>query len=356
MGSVGQDGNFPVMDWISCNDSYATVTSLNYLAGAIHQGYQFQPTHEVHVCYQNNALGIFSVTLNSTGIQLVPLTYGGEVPAVTQGQSLMGVGSTLTAVSQFTDHSSNISIDWNNRDLKDSVGNTVLAWNLQRAYTSLGVLSVDWNAATLLGPGGSLATVAWGNTSALYDNSGFLTVGWNSHILQTQVSSSVTTVLNWGTGILSDTAAGDKSVDWTNRELFASNGSTVQLNWATAGTLSSSALLALSSGLSLTKQANVTQITSIVTGVTSNGCAGQITTVSATTASASTSTFTVTNSSCLTTSYVQLQLVSYAGTYYTNGVPLLTVSAIGSGSFNVTIANAGVNALSGVLVFNYTIS
>jgi len=67
-------------------------------------------------------------------------------------------------------------------------------------------------------------------------------------------------------------------------------------------------------GITVPKTANVTQTTSITTGVTSNGVAGQITTVSATTASAATSSFTVTNSAVTSSSYVFLQLVSYSGT------------------------------------------
>jgi len=108
-------------------------------------------------------------------------------------------------------------------------------------------------------------------------------------------------------------------------------------------------------GITVPKTANVTQTTSITTGVTSNGVAGQITTVTATTASAQTSSFTVTNSAVTSSSYVFLQLVSYSGTIYTNGIPLLTVSNITSGSFQINILNAGANALNGSLVITYLV-
>lgn len=108
-----------------------------------------------------------------------------------------------------------------------------------------------------------------------------------------------------------------------------------------------------SGAVGYSKASNVTQASSITTAVTSNGVAGQITTITATTSANSTSTFTVNNSACLSTSFVQLQLVSYAGTYGTNGVPLLAVSSVSAGSFNITIANASANALNGALVIYY---
>ena len=104
-----------------------------------------------------------------------------------------------------------------------------------------------------------------------------------------------------------------------------------------------------------TKVANVTQITNMTTGVTSNGAAGQITTVSFTTATTATSTFTVTNSSVLATSYVTVAMVSYGGTILTNGIPIITVSSVSAGSFNISVLNAGANALSGVFVLQYKV-
>lgn len=94
----------------------------------------------------------------------------------------------------------------------------------------------------------------------------------------------------------------------------------------------------------------VTQATSITTGVTINSDAGVITTVSATTAALGKSTFTVTNSSVEAGSIVIPAIVNYAGTYTTNGTPVVTVNNITAGAFDVNLLNVHTtNALSGVV-------
>lgn len=109
------------------------------------------------------------------------------------------------------------------------------------------------------------------------------------------------------------------------------------------------------SALALTKATDVAQATNITTAVTSNGAAGKITTQAATTASAGTDSFTVNNSSCLSTSVVLLQIESYSGTIHTNGNPVLFANTIAAGSFVISIKNASANALNGTMVIRYAI-
>lgn len=100
----------------------------------------------------------------------------------------------------------------------------------------------------------------------------------------------------------------------------------------------------------------VTQATSISTGVTLNAASGVITTVSATTAAQATAAFTVTNSAVASTSVVLLALGAYSGTFGTNGTPLVSVSSVSAGSFQVTIYNAhAANALAGTLKINFAV-
>lgn len=94
----------------------------------------------------------------------------------------------------------------------------------------------------------------------------------------------------------------------------------------------------------------VTQATSITTAVTLNYINGVITTVSATTAGAATSTFTVNNSKVLSTSIVNASIIGYSGTFTTNGLPVVAVSAVTNGSFKINIMNChATNALAGTL-------
>jgi len=100
----------------------------------------------------------------------------------------------------------------------------------------------------------------------------------------------------------------------------------------------------------------VTQGTSVSTAVTLNASSGVITTFSQSALAGATSTFTVNNTFCLSTSVPLVTIGNYAGTYGTNGFPLATVSSVSNGSFNITIVNtAPTNALSGALKLNFAI-
>jgi hypothetical protein len=103
-------------------------------------------------------------------------------------------------------------------------------------------------------------------------------------------------------------------------------------------------------------KATVTQTTSITTAVTINSSVGIITTVSASTAAASAATFTVNNSQVAASSVVLVTLVAYSGTLGTNGFPVINVNSIGSGSFNIQIANVHAsNSLSGTLQIGFMV-
>jgi len=78
-GSAGQVGNIPQIDWLHCNDSYATITSLNYLRGAVSDGYQIAPTDVIFASYASHAFGIFTPSITATGITLVPLSFSSSV-------------------------------------------------------------------------------------------------------------------------------------------------------------------------------------------------------------------------------------------------------------------------------------
>lgn len=96
----------------------------------------------------------------------------------------------------------------------------------------------------------------------------------------------------------------------------------------------------------------VTQATSITTGVTLNTHSGQITTVSSTLAAAAEATFTVTNSTVSATDVV----IAHLGSTSSAGTPLVVVSAVAAGSFDVTIANLHASAaLDNTMVINFVV-
>ena len=104
---------------------------------------------------------------------------------------------------------------------------------------------------------------------------------------------------------------------------------------------------------SLYHTANVTQGTSITTGVTVNALNGVITTVSSTLAANAKTSFTVTNPNVLAGSKI---LVSVEYDEAATGIPVVGVADIAAGSFKVVLSNgAGVAALNNVVKVHYLI-
>ena len=113
---------------------------------------------------------------------------------------------------------------------------------------------------------------------------------------------------------------------------------------------------AVSSDGMLVYKTNVAQATSITTGVTANGSAGIITTQAASTAGGAATTFVFTNSSIKADSVVKAQVVGYAGTFATNGLPVVVVDTIVAGSCDVVVMNAhSANALGGAVEIAFVV-
>jgi hypothetical protein len=73
-------------------------------------------------------------------------------------------------------------------------------------------------------------------------------------------------------------------------------------------------------------------------------------------ATLTTVTFTVNNTATDADSVVLVGIVNYAGTYVTNGIPIVSVNNCVAGtSFDIKIVNAGANALAGVLKIGFQI-
>ena len=131
-------------------------------------------------------------------------------------------------------------------------------------------------------------------------------------------------------------------------------GTLIVENLSTEGTINASSVTALS--LAYTTKSTYNQATSNVTTVPITTSAGQVVTFGTfSSASASSTSFNLTGSVILATSQIMLQLVTYGGVPFTNGVPVLTVSVSGAGTAVVTVSNYGANALAGNVVFTYMI-
>jgi hypothetical protein len=107
-----------------------------------------------------------------------------------------------------------------------------------------------------------------------------------------------------------------------------------------------------SNKLSLTKT-NITQTTSITSGVTLTTQAGSITTVGATNATGASTQFTVTDLSVNANSLILADIMNYAGS---TGFPAVYVDDVTTGSFKVIVHNHSEAApLNGALKISYLI-
>lgn len=97
----------------------------------------------------------------------------------------------------------------------------------------------------------------------------------------------------------------------------------------------------------------VTQATSITTGVTLSKMCGTITTVSSTLAAGADATFTVTNTDVAATDTVVACIKSYGGT--ADGIPVVNVTAVAAGSFDLNIRNTGAVTLDAVILINFAV-
>lgn len=127
-------------------------------------------------------------------------------------------------------------------------------------------------------------------------------------------------------------------------------GAAMGTSLATSGLITSSSATA-GIGYATGAGGTVTQATNKTTGVTINKTSGQITMNGAALAAAAEAKFTVTNSSMGTTDVpvVAIDSVGTSGSY------LISVTAVGAGTFDITISNVSAGSLSEAVVINFVI-
>ena len=89
------------------------------------------------------------------------------------------------------------------------------------------------------------------------------------------------------------------------------------------------------------------------TSVTLNKHSGIITTTAATTAANGCEAFPFSNSKIAASDVIQVSIQKYSGTFGSNGIPAVSVSAISNGAATVVVCNAGAQSLSGTLEISF---
>lgn len=161
------------------------------------------------------------------------------------------------------------------------------------------------------------------------------------------------------------TSVSSSSTSSTNNAIARFDGTSGQTIKTSTATLSDTGDFATSGTYGTTASpfrltsTSVTQANSLGDPVTCNSNSGKITSFGAysTAAGGTASPFTVNNSTVTATSKVIANISSYSGTYTTNGIPIVHVSNITGGSFQLRVSNVhGTNALNGIIVFDFIVS
>lgn len=137
---------------------------------------------------------------------------------------------SINQLSTLIDTGNVESVDVNSRRLYWSDGISVMAdWEAGTLGTIEGDVSIDWENHQLTT--GS-PTLDWANQQ-LIDTGGQPTVNWNDRTL---INDANVTKISWEASILNDDN-GTKAMDFQNRRLYASDGTTVNLDYQTANSM-----------------------------------------------------------------------------------------------------------------------
>jgi len=104
------------------------------------------------------------------------------------------------------------SLDWKNRLLTDALVSNSIDWDYRYQYDGMGINSIEWNNRTLKWTDGTTTILDWGSAQA-YDRVGAIAIDW---------SNSGRKLQDLATAV---------SVDWANRVLYKSDGTTVSVDW-----------------------------------------------------------------------------------------------------------------------------
>jgi hypothetical protein len=91
------------------------------------------------------------------------------------------------------------------------------------------------------------------------------------------------------------------------------------------------------------------------TPVTCTGQRGQITTTTLTTAASTAANYVITDSLITASNTCMASIVSYSGTFGTNGIPVINGATVGAGTITLSIGNANAtNAFNGTVVVAFS--
>merc|ERR1712028_65509 len=226
--------------------------------------------------------------------------------------------------------------------------------------TTAATTSISGAVITAGGIGAAKSLYTAGQIVASIDNSVANAVT-DALVLKHSTSGTAANGIGVGISIGIEDAGGlaeAASLDFTLTSVTStSEFSNFDVKLMAAGSMTSSltvtgSKMTLNGGLKMSS-GSVTQSNSLQTSVTLNKHSGIITTVSASTAANGCEGFPFSNNKIAASDVIQVAIMTYSGTFGTNGIPTVAVSAIGGGSCTVQVCNAGTGGLSGTLKISF---
>jgi hypothetical protein len=117
------------------------------------------------------------------------------------------------------------TIDWVQRMLLDTTGNSSINWRFRVLFDSASVYSIDWNNRNLI-DSGNVISLDYTNRIAI-DPLNVNSIDWNNRSL---IDSSGVQSVDWNAKFLID-SIGNSSIDWDNRNLIGTDGTSIPFTW-----------------------------------------------------------------------------------------------------------------------------
>lgn len=304
---------------------------------------------------------------------------------IVTGSNNTGLGQN--ALSLVVGGGNNVAVGFNALLANTATGNTAVGYNALPAVTAgTGCAAVGLNSL-LLATGSNNTAMGSGSLSAVVAGTDNVALGKDAGISLTGTDSKNILIGNTGTvgdnekirignttdhnasfllgGLLASditaagvgAGAGDFTISSTNGSMILRGGEAISDAVQITSTHSSGGVtLNTGSGGVNFPRGTIAQAGALTNGVTLNLSSGIISTINTSLAALGTAVFTVINNRVVAGSVITVSIVSYTGTYFTNGLPVVNIDAIAGGSFDIRIINYhAANILSGIVQISFIV-
>jgi len=171
---------------------------------------------------KTSLLGSASTFITYNGSAWVTTDTGSDLGPGTEGQTIQHRSGVWTKSTTITDIVGTISIDYDNRYLKDSSGNNSVYYQNRELIDENAYATLDWNNQRLKSTADELVSIDWYN-KVMYDADEINSISWDDRFMRDSTNQDS---IDWENRFLYD-PSGTTALKWIDRKLFNSDGNVV---------------------------------------------------------------------------------------------------------------------------------